>query len=83
MRGKGYQEFSDGSSYLRNPLQIMISEMRSREVNMKKLNKPPLLRQWYYCPYCHTKLVIYDNTAKAYGLYIKCRTCKKEVQIKI
>ena len=61
----------------------MISEMHLREVGMKKLKKPPLLRQWYYCPYCHTKLVVYDNTARVTGVYIKCRTCKKEVPIKI
>ena len=50
---------------------------------MKKLKKPPLVRRWYCCPYCHTKLVIYDNTASAAGAYIKCRTCKREVEIKI
>lgn len=50
---------------------------------MKKLKKPPLVRKWYYCPYCHTKIAVYDNTAKAEGLYIKCRTCKREVKIKI
>ncbi|MRM91174.1 hypothetical protein EAI28_22885 [Faecalicatena contorta] len=50
---------------------------------MKKLDKPPLTRRWYRCPNCGTKLAIYDNTAKASGVYVKCRTCKKEVQIKI
>ncbi|MBS6923147.1 MAG: hypothetical protein KH186_06375 [Lachnospiraceae bacterium] len=50
---------------------------------MKKLQKPLLVRKWYYCPYCHTKIVVYDNAAKAEGVYIKCRTCKKEIEIKI
>ncbi|MBS5399434.1 MJ0042-type zinc finger domain-containing protein [[Ruminococcus] torques] len=50
---------------------------------MKKLKKPPLLRKWYYCPHCHTKLFVYDNTARTTGIYIKCRTCKNEVPIKI
>lgn len=50
---------------------------------MKKLKKPPLVWKWYYCPYCHTKIAVYDNTAKAAGVYTKCRTCKKEVEIRI
>ena len=35
------------------------------------------------CPECGTKLLIYDNTSRAEGLYMKCRTCKTEVEIKI
>lgn len=50
---------------------------------MKKLGKPPLLRKWYKCPYCKTNLAIYDNTAVSTGIFIKCRTCKREVEIKI
>lgn len=50
---------------------------------MKQLKRPPLLRKWYYCPICKTKLFIYDNTAHAGGLFIKCRTCKQEVPVDI
>lgn len=49
----------------------------------KQLKKPPLKRMWYRCPECGTKLLIYDNTSRAKGLYMKCRTCKTEVEIKI
>ena len=49
----------------------------------RRLKKPPLERMWYHCPECGTKLLIYDNTSRAEGLYIKCRTCKTEVEIKI
>lgn len=50
---------------------------------MKKLKKPPLARKWFLCPHCKTKLAIYDNTARCNGLFTKCKTCKKEIEIKI
>ena len=50
---------------------------------MKKIKYPPLERKWYKCPNCGTKLAIYDNTAKSEGVYVKCRGCKNEVEIKI
>lgn len=50
---------------------------------MKKIKYPPLERKWYRCPDCGTKLGIFDNTAKCKGFYIKCRTCGKEVEIRI
>lgn len=34
------------------------------------------------CPYCGCKLAIADNTAKCEGIYIKCRVCKREIEIK-
>ncbi len=51
---------------------------------MKEMKKPPIERKWYCCPVCHTKLIIYDNTAVlSGGLFIKCRTCKREIEIKV
>lgn len=47
------------------------------------IKKPPLERKWYMCPFCGKKLVIYDNTAKCSGVFIMCKNCKKEVEIKI
>lgn len=47
----------------------------------KKLIEMPVCRKWYTCPSCGTKLLIYDNTAKSSGVYIKCRTCKKEIEV--
>lgn len=37
---------------------------------------------WIRCPVCGCKLAIADNTAKSHGIYVKCRTCKKEIEIK-
>lgn len=50
---------------------------------MKKLKRPPLERMWYRCPHCGAKLAVYDNTASSAGVFIKCRTCKQEVEITI
>lgn len=48
-----------------------------------KLKETPVERRWFYCPECGTKLLIYDNTARmSGGIFIKCRVCKKEVEIK-
>lgn len=50
---------------------------------MRKFEKPPLERKWFRCKYCGAKLAIYDNTAHLEGgIYIKCRMCKKENEIK-
>lgn len=50
---------------------------------MEKLKRPPLERKWYKCPKCAANLLIYDNTAKANGVYIKCKNCKNEIEIRI
>lgn len=50
---------------------------------MKKIRYPALERKWYLCPNCGAKLAIRDNTTKCSGLYIKCRGCKKEVEVNI
>lgn len=50
---------------------------------MKKIKYPSYKRQWYKCPLCGTKLCVYDNTANLNGgIFIKCKTCKKEIEIK-
>lgn len=50
---------------------------------MKKIIKPPIMRKWYTCPHCGKNAVLYDNTAKCTGLYMKCKECKIEFEIKI
>mgnify|MGYP001011242207 CR=1 FL=1 len=61
----------------------MISVMHLNGDDMKKIKYPPLKREWFVCPVCGTKLIIYDNTAVlSGGEYIKCRTCKNEIEIK-
>lgn len=52
-------------------------------MSLSEIKIPALVRHWYKCPHCGTKLLIYDNTAHATGLFIKCRTCKEEIKIEI
>ena len=61
----------------------MKSEMRLDGDDMKKIEYPPFRREWVRCPFCRTKLAVYDNAAKSKGVYVKCRTCKREIEIKI
>lgn len=49
---------------------------------MEKLKIPLVKREWVKCPACGCKIAIADNTAKCRGIYIKCRVCKKEIEIK-
>lgn len=49
----------------------------------KVIKKPPTQRNWYCCPVCGTKLLIYDNSAHAEGIFLKCKNCKNEIPILI
>lgn len=50
---------------------------------IKKIVYPPLRREWFRCKKCGAKLAIYDNTAAlSGGIFIKCRICKMENEIK-
>lgn len=40
-------------------------------------------RRWYLCPYCGQKILKYDKEAKSKKIYIKCKKCSKEIEIKI
>lgn len=46
------------------------------------MKRPPLERGWVVCT-CGKKLLLHDNTAQCSGVYIKCRQCGKELNIKI
>lgn len=47
------------------------------------IKKPPLERKWFKCPHCGKRLVVYDNTAKSNGVFISCKKCKREIEIRI
>lgn len=40
-------------------------------------------RQWYRCPHCGQKLLLYDSFSACNGVFVVCKRCKKEVEIKI
>lgn len=46
-------------------------------------SKVQFVRKWYKCPSCGKNLIVYDNTAKCSGIFLKCKKCNKEVEIKI
>nr|DAM20580.1 MAG TPA: zinc-ribbon domain protein [Caudoviricetes sp.] len=47
------------------------------------IKKPPVKREWYRCPGCGKKALIYDNTAHCSGVYLKCKNCGREFEVKI
>lgn len=52
---------------------------------MIKIERPPIVRKWYCCPYCGKNALIYDNTASCKGVFTKCKNkkCGKEFEIRI
>ncbi len=41
-------------------------------------------KKWFFCPYCGAKIMLYDNTANAHGVFCTCsRGCKREVEITV
>lgn len=40
-------------------------------------------KKWYCCPICGQKLCKCNEKALAQGVYIKCKRCTNEVEIKI
>lgn len=42
------------------------------------------LKKWFNCPNCNQKLMKYDEKqGKSKKVYIKCKRCRKEVEIRI
>lgn len=39
-------------------------------------------KKWFKCPNCGKKILIYDEIkGESQGLYIKCKSCKKVIEI--
>ncbi len=53
--------------------------------DLKQKFRFPIERKWYRCttPGCGQKLLIYDNTARSSGVYIRCKKCGREVEVKL
>lgn len=43
----------------------------------------PTAKKWYRCPNCGKNLFIFNNTAKCSGVFLRCKNCKKEIEIRI
>lgn len=57
----------------------MTSETRSFD----KLPRIPTKREWLTCRVCGQKLAIVDDTAECHGVFIKCKNCKNEIELRI
>lgn len=43
-----------------------------------------MTKKWYRCPHCKQKILKYDEIeGKSKKVYIKCKSCKKEIEINI
>lgn len=41
-------------------------------------------KQWFKCPHCNQRILKYDELeGKSKKIYIKCKKCKKEIEIYI
>ena len=38
---------------------------------------------WFRCPYCRKKIIKYKEDAFSKGIFLLCKNCKKEIEIKI
>lgn len=41
------------------------------------------MKEWYKCPYCNKKIIKYKKDAKCKGVFLLCKNCGKEVEIRI
>nr|DAS27406.1 MAG TPA: cysteine-rich protein [Caudoviricetes sp.] len=41
------------------------------------------MKKWFICPYCKQKLIKYDEKAECKLVFIKCKKCKKQIEINI
>lgn len=57
--------------------------MSMRKNRIENALSIPVERKWYDCEECGQHLLIYDDTAKCNGVYVKCKRCGKENEIKI
>ena len=40
-------------------------------------------KAWYHCPNCGKHLLIYAEGAKCSGVFLRCKECRKVIEIKI
>lgn len=51
--------------------------------DVKEILQIPTERRWYDCKKCGQHLLIHSDTARCNGIYIKCKKCGNEEEIKI
>ncbi|MEG0108196.1 MAG: hypothetical protein RR705_05020 [Lachnospiraceae bacterium] len=43
----------------------------------------PTKKKWFSCPNCGQHLLIYDNTASCKNVFVRCKKCGLDIEIKI
>lgn len=43
---------------------------------------PSISRKWFCCPHCGQKLALIEDSAICYGVFVRCKKCRMEVEIK-
>ena len=41
------------------------------------------MKKWYKCPNCNKKLIKYNDGAYSNGIFLLCKKCGQEVEIKV
>lgn len=41
------------------------------------------MKKWFLCPFCNKKLIKYDKDAECKGVFLLCKKCGKQIEIKI
>ena len=41
------------------------------------------MEKWYRCPFCKKKIIKYGKGAVCRGVFLLCKNCGKQVEIKI
>lgn len=41
------------------------------------------MKKWFLCPYCKKKLIRYYKDAESKGIFLLCKKCGKEIEIRI
>lgn len=48
-----------------------------------KLPEVAVEKNWYRCRRCGQKLALFSNTSKCQGVFIRCKRCGREEEIRI
>ena len=50
---------------------------------VKEIELPAYEKRWAVCPYCRKKNLLYHNTACAKGIWVRCKSCRRDYELRI
>lgn len=48
---------------------------------VKKIELPAYEKRWAICPFCTKKNLLYDNRARAKGVWVRCKNCRRDFEL--